>query len=225
MVYGPPTATACQLPQSLPTARQLANSLFSSLPPNSLLPFADHISLVVIRRGKDRPQEFSDTHQPQGVLQPPRRRLRKLPRRLLHQSKQRQTARQRKPTSVRSHRQSPAMNAATASFLGLRRRQRGQDLFREAPRKAPRKALRRAPASQCARASQSAIRIATIAFVHVNCTAQSRVTHTLHCPSIASKSGGWGGFGDVCPGGPRRRWRECQYRPPHSPHNRVLWIP
>ena len=29
----------------------------------------------------------------------------------------------RKPTSVRSHRQSPAMNATTASFLGLRRRQ------------------------------------------------------------------------------------------------------
>jgi hypothetical protein len=135
---------------------------------------------VVIRRGKDRPQEFSDTHQPQGVPQPPPPRLRKLPRRLLHQSKQRQTARQRKPTSVRSHRQSPAMNATTASFLGLRWRQRGQDLFREAPRKAPWKALRRAPASQCARASQSAIRIATISFVHVNCTAQSRVT-LIHC--------------------------------------------
>ena len=101
-------------------------------------------------------------------------------RRLLHQSKQRQMAKQRKPTSVRSHRQSPAMNATTASFLGLRRRQRAQDLLREAPRKAPRRALRRAPASQCARASQSAIRIATIAFVHVNCTAQSRVT-LIHC--------------------------------------------
>jgi len=33
-----------------PTATQLAN-YFSSLPPNSFLPFADHISLVVIRRG------------------------------------------------------------------------------------------------------------------------------------------------------------------------------
>jgi len=68
------------------------------------------------------------------------------------------------------------MNATTASFLGLRRRQRAQDLLREAPRKA----LRRAPASQCARANQSAIRIAAIAFVHVNCTAQSRVT-LIHC--------------------------------------------
>jgi hypothetical protein len=90
-------------------------------------------------------------------------------------------ARQRKPTSVRSHRQSPAMNATTASFLGLGRRQRAQDLLREAPRKALRKALRRAPASQCARASQKrAIRIAAIASVHDNCTAQSRVT-LIHC--------------------------------------------
>jgi len=64
------------------------------------------------------------------------------------------------------------MNATTASFLGLRRRQRAQDLLREA--------LRRAPASQCARASQSAIRIAAIASVHVNCTVQSRVT-LIHC--------------------------------------------
>jgi hypothetical protein len=39
----------------------------------------------------------------------------------------------------------PAMNATTASFLGLRRR------HRRVPRKALRKALRRAPASQCAR--------------------------------------------------------------------------
>jgi hypothetical protein len=58
----------------------------------------------------------------------------------------------RKPTSVRSHRQSPAVNATTASFLGLRQRQRAQDLLREAHRKAPRKALKRVPASQCARA-------------------------------------------------------------------------
>jgi hypothetical protein len=85
------------------------------------------------------------------------------------------------------------MNATTASFLGLRRRQRAQDLLREAPGKAPRKApgkaprkapgkaLRRAPASRCARASQKcAIRIAAIASVQVNCTAQSRVTF-IHC--------------------------------------------
>jgi hypothetical protein len=72
------------------------------------------------------------------------------------------------------------MNATTVSFLGLRRRQRAQDLLREGSRKAPRKALRRAPASQCARASQSAIRIAAIASVHVNCTTQSRVT-LIHC--------------------------------------------
>jgi hypothetical protein len=71
------------------------------------------------------------------------------------------------------------MNATTASFLGLRRRQR--DLLREAPRKAPRKTLRRVPASQSARASQKrAIRIAAIASVHVNCTTQSRVT-LIHC--------------------------------------------
>jgi hypothetical protein len=44
-----------------------------------------------------------------------------------------------------------------------------------------RKGLRRAPASQCARVSQKrAIRIAAIASVHVNCTAQSRVT-LIHC--------------------------------------------
>ena len=42
---------------------------------------------------------------PPGVPQRRRRRLRKLSRRLLHRSKQRQTARQRLPTSVRSHRQ------------------------------------------------------------------------------------------------------------------------
>jgi hypothetical protein len=48
---------ACQLPHrsltaySLPTATQLANSHFPFLPPNSFLPLADHISLVVIRRG------------------------------------------------------------------------------------------------------------------------------------------------------------------------------
>jgi hypothetical protein len=76
-------------------------------------------------------QQYSSLITPQGVPQPRRQRLRKLPRRLLHQSKQRQTTRQKKPTSVRSHRQSPAMNATTASFLGLRRRQRAQDLLRE----------------------------------------------------------------------------------------------
>ena len=87
----------------------------------------------------------------------------------------------RKPTSVRSHRQSPAMNATTASFLGLRQRQRAQDLLREAPRKAPRKALKRVPASQCTHASQKgAIRIAAIASVHINCTAHSLVT-LIHC--------------------------------------------
>jgi hypothetical protein len=99
--------------------------------------------------------------------------------------KQWQTARQRKPISAKSHRQSPAMNATTASFLGLKRRQRAQDPLREVPRKtpgeAPKKALRRAPASQCARASQKrTVRIAAIAFVHVNCTTQSRVT-LIHC--------------------------------------------
>jgi hypothetical protein len=36
---------------SLPTATQLANSHFSFLSSNSFLPFAGHISLVVIRRG------------------------------------------------------------------------------------------------------------------------------------------------------------------------------
>ena len=165
-----------------PTATQLAHFHFSSLPPTP------------------------------SFLQPRRQRLQKLPRRLLHQSKQRQTARQRKPTSIRSHRQPPAMNATTASFL--RRRQRAQHLLRETPRKAsrkaPRKALKKAPASQCACASQKrAIRIAAIASVHVNCTAQSRVnSHTLHCPSIASKSGGWGGFGDVLP----RRAKEALAR-------------
>src|SRR5205085_4800823 len=110
------------------------------------------------------------------IPQPRRQRLRKLPRRLLHQSKQLQTARQRKHISVRSHRQSSTTNATTASFLGLKRRQRAQDPLREAPRKAPRKSLGRAPASQCARASQKrAIRIAAIY------TAQSRANyHTLH---------------------------------------------
>jgi hypothetical protein len=44
------------------------------------------------------------------------------------------------------------VNATTASFLGLRQRQRAQDLLREAHRKAPRKALKRIPASQYARA-------------------------------------------------------------------------
>src|SRR5271156_4683865 len=134
------------------------------------------------RRVSDRPHDFNGTHHLQEVPQPRRQRLRKLPRRLLHQSKQRQTARQRKPTSARSHRQSPAMNATTASFLGLKRRQRAQDPLREVPRKTPgKKALRRAPASQCARASQKrTVRIAAIAFVHVNCTTQSRVT-LIHC--------------------------------------------
>jgi hypothetical protein len=57
MVYRSSTATAYQLPQRLPTvhslltATQLANSHFSFLSPYSLLPLADHISLVVIRRG------------------------------------------------------------------------------------------------------------------------------------------------------------------------------
>ena len=42
-------------------------------------------------------------------------------------------------------------------------------------------ALRKAPASQCARASQkSTIRIATIASIHVDCTAQSRAT-LIYC--------------------------------------------
>src|SRR5947209_8523780 len=67
------------------------------------------------------------------------------PRRLLHQSKQRQRVRQRKPTSVRSHRQSPPMNATAASFLGLKRRQRTPDPLRETPRKTPREAPRKDP--------------------------------------------------------------------------------
>ena len=101
------------------------------------------------------------------------------------------------------------MNATTASFLGLRRRQRAQDLLREAPRKVLRKALRRVPASQCARASQSAIRIAAIASVHVNCTAQSRVT-LIHCIAhqllvnlVAAV------LAMYAPPGQERRWPEC----------------
>ena len=35
-------------------------------------------------------------------------------------------------------------------------------------------------------------------------------SHSLHCPSIASKSGAWGGFGDVCPAETRTGWPECQ---------------
>jgi hypothetical protein len=57
MVYRSSTATAYKLPQRLPTvhslpnATQLANSHFPFLSPYSFLPLADHISLVVIRRG------------------------------------------------------------------------------------------------------------------------------------------------------------------------------
>jgi hypothetical protein len=165
------------------------------------------------RRVSDRPHDFNGTHHLQEVLRPRRQRLRKLPRRLLHQLKQRQTARQRKPTSIRSHRQSPAMNATTVSLLGLRRRQRAQDLLREAPRKA----LRRAPASQCACASQSAIRIAAIASVHVNCTAQSRVT-LIHCIAHQLLVNLVAGavlamFAPPSQGG---RWPECQNRTPHT---------
>ena len=88
------------------------------------------------------------------------------------------------------------MNATTASFLGLRRRQRAQDLLREAPKKAP--------ASQCARVSQKrAIRIAAIAPFMLIALLNLESLHTLYCPSIASKSGSWSGFGDVCPAGPR----------------------
>ena len=41
---------------------------------------------------------------------------------LFHRLKQRQTARQRKLISVRSHRQSPTTNTPTTSFIGLKRR-------------------------------------------------------------------------------------------------------
>ena len=85
---------------------------------------------------KDRPQDLNSTHHPPpGSHSRGRNASGSSPSAFCTSQNSGKRQVKRKPTSVRSHRQSPAMNATTASFLGIRRRQRAQDLLRESPRR------------------------------------------------------------------------------------------